>query len=236
VAGLLRVAATSLLTSLLVTAAQGADVPRLPPPSSVTPPPATGWSYSGWYVRGDLGYRFNQTGDVTVSGAANPTDDKLKNVVAVSGGIGLKSSFLRADVTADLSLPARYTGSIATPDDTRAKIRSASVLLNGYLDLGTWYGLTPYVGAGAGGALVKVSDVQGPIVAESNSRWNFAWAGMTGVAWTVAPNLQIDFGYRYLHLGKGESGGPNTVSFNNIGGHEARVGLRWHFNDLREFN
>jgi opacity protein-like surface antigen len=231
-----RIAATVLLTSLLATAAHGADVPRLQPRSSYTPPPATGWSYSGWYVRGDLGWRFNRVGDVSVSGAADPTGDKLSDGVTAGGGFGLKSSFWRADVTADYSFPVNYTGTIATADDTHAKISSISVLLNGYLDLGTWYGLTPYVGAGAGGAMVKVTDVQGPITSGSNSRWNFAWAGMAGVAWTVAPNVQIDFGYRYINLGKGESAGPNAIEFSNLGGHEVRVGLRWSFNDLREFN
>lgn len=235
-ANFLRVAATTLLTSLLVTAAQAADVPRLQPRSTYTPPPATGWSYSGWYVRGDLGWRFNRVGDVSASGAADPTGNQMNDGVVAGGGFGFKSSFFRADVTADYSFPANYSGTIVTSDDTRAKIASVSVLLNGYLDLGTWYGLTPYVGAGAGGALVKVSDVQGPVAGENDSRWNFAWAGMAGVAWTVARNVQIDFGYRYMNLGDGESGGPNAVTFKNLGGHEVRVGLRWSFNDLREFN
>ena len=233
---LVRVAATTLLTALVATAAQAADVPRLQVPTYVTPKPATGWSYSGWYVRGDLGWRFNHLGDVSASGVASPTGNQLEDGLTASGGFGLKSSFLRADVTADYSFPVDYTGTIAAPDDTRAKISSISVLLNGYLDLGTWYGLTPYVGAGAGGAMVRVTDVQGPLVSENNSRWNLAWAGMAGVAWTVAPNVQVDFGYRYMNLGKGESGGPNEVTFKNLGGHEMRVGLRWHFNDLREFN
>jgi opacity protein-like surface antigen len=225
------------MTAMLVTAAQAADVPRLQPPSSYTPKPATGWSYSGWYVRGDLGWRFNRVGDVSVSGGpADPTGNQLNDGVTVSGGLGLKTSFLRADATVDYSLPANYSGTIVTSDDTRAKIASVSVLLNGYLDLGTWYGLTPYIGAGAGTAMVKVSDVRGPLVGSGDSQWNFAWAGMAGVAWTVAPNVQIDFGYRYINLGGGESGGPNAITFKNIGGHEVRAGLRWSFNDLREFN
>ena len=30
------------------------------------------------------------------------------------------------------------------------KLSSYDVLFNGYLDLGTWYGITPFVGVGAG--------------------------------------------------------------------------------------
>lgn len=232
-----RAAAIALLTSLSIAVAQAADVPRLQPRSSYTPPPATGWSYSGWYVRGDLGWRFNRVGDVNVSGGpADPSGNGLNDGVTAGGGVGFKSSFWRADLTTDYSFPANYNGTIVTADDTRAKISSVSVLANGYLDLGTWYGLTPYVGAGVGGALVKVAEVRGPLASAGDSRWNFAWAGMAGIAWTVAPNVQIDFGYRYINVGTGESGGPNAVEFKNLGGHEARVGLRWSFNDLREFN
>jgi opacity protein-like surface antigen len=224
---ILAIAATALTSAV----AQAADMPRLPPPSPLPPPPATGWSYSGWYVRGDLASRWGLLGDVDVAGA--PTSgDKLDNDLTAGAGIGIRSSFLRADITANYAFPANYTGTLVAPNDIHAKIQSIDVLANGYLDLGTWYRLTPYIGAGAGMAMVKVTDVQGTAGADK-SRWNFAWAGMAGVAWTISPNLQIDFGYRYLDVGKAESGGPAPVTFDRIAGHEVRVGLRWSADDLR---
>jgi opacity protein-like surface antigen len=219
------------VTALASAAARAADVPSLPPPSPLPPPPATGWSYSGWYVRGDIGSRWGLLGDVDAAGVST-SDDKLGNGLTAGGGIGIKSSFLRADITADYAFPAKYTGTLVAPNDIRAKIQSINVLANGYLDLGTWYKLTPYIGAGAGMAMVKVTDVQGAAGAD-NSRWNFAWAGMAGLAWTVSPNLQVDLGYRYLNVGKAESGGPAPVTFDNVAGHEVRIGLRWSANDLR---
>jgi opacity protein-like surface antigen len=222
------VVAAIALTSVI---SHAADMPRLPPPSPLPPPPATGWSYSGWYVRGDLGSRWGLLGDVDVAGA--PTSgDKLGNDLTAGAGIGIKSSFLRADVTANYAFPANYMGTLAVPNDIHAKVQSLDVLANGYLDLGTWYRLTPYVGAGVGMAMVKVTDVQGAAGADK-SRWNFAWAGMAGVAWTISPNLQIDFGYRYLDAGKAQSGGAAPVTFDKIAGHEVRVGLRWSADDLR---
>lgn len=218
-----------MATVLASAVSHAADVPRLPPPSPLPPPPATGWSYSGWYVRGDLGLRWGLVGDVDVGGTP-ASDDKLGNGVTAGAGIGIKTSFVRADITADYAFPAKYTGTVAAPDDTKAKIQSINILANGYLDLGTWYRLTPYVGAGAGTAMVKVTDAPG--ANSDNSQWNFAWAGMAGVAWTVAPNLQMDFGYRYLNVGKAESGGATPVTFDHVAGHEVRVGLRWSFEDL----
>jgi opacity protein-like surface antigen len=225
---ILAVAATTLTCAV----AHAADVPRLPPPAYLPPAPATGWSYSGWYLRGDLGARWGLIGDVDVGGVPT-TGDKLKHTITAGAGIGLKAGFVRLDVTADYAFPAKYTGTLIAPGDTTAKIQSINLLGNGYLDLGTWYGLTPYVGAGAGMAAVKVTSVQGA-TSDDRSRWNFAWAGMAGVAWKVAPNLQLDLGYRYLNVGKAKSGGATPITFDDVAGHEVRLGLRWSFNDLRD--
>lgn len=228
---MIRVAILAIVAAALTSSiAHAADAP-LPPPSPLPPPPATRWSYSGWYVRGDLGSRWGLLGDVDVAGAPT-SNDKLGNDLTAGAGLGIKSSFLRADVTAGYAFPAKYTGTLAAPNDIHAKVQSIDVLANGYLDLGTWYRLTPYVGAGVGMAMVKVADVQGATSAD-NTRWNFAWAGMAGVAWTISPNLQIDFGYRYLDVGKAESGGAAPVTFDKIAGHEVRIGLRWSADDLR---
>lgn len=87
-------------------------------------------------------------------------------------GVGYAlNSWLRFDITGEYrgSITARGTyfgfeNSTRTPctllgtsgactlyqNSFPGKISSAALMLNGYLDLGTWYGLTPYVGAGIG--------------------------------------------------------------------------------------
>jgi opacity protein-like surface antigen len=232
----IRVGAAAVLATFLIAQAQAADMPGLPPPlPSPLPIPPPVWSDFGWYVRGDIGWRWGAIGNVDVPGAADPTDNKLDNGMTGGAGVGLRTSFARTDFTIDYAMPVSYTGTVAVPDDTHAKISSLNLLFNGYLDLGTWYRLTPYIGAGAGAALVKVTDVQSTAPAADHSEWRFAWAGMAGVAWAVAPNLQIDLGYRYLNVGKVQSGGPGTVTFNYVAGHEVRLGLRWNFDDLRAY-
>ena len=145
---------------------------------------------------------------------------------------------MRTDWTIDYASPANYTGTAVAPNDVRAKIQSLNFLFNGYLDLGTWHRLTPYIGGGAGAALVRVSDYQSAVTPPltgngDHSEWNFAYAGMAGVAWAVAPNLMIDFGYRYLNVGDAHTArdASGAMTFKSVAAHEARIGLRWNFDD-----
>ena len=238
-----RVVAAGALATVFAANAHAADMPRTSPLPSLperTPAPFDSFR-SGWYLRGDLGNRWGLiTGAESAPGFRNPGDSKLSNELTASLGVGIKSDWLRTDVTLDYAMPAKYSGAIAAPGDVTAKIQSAALLFNGYFDLGTWYRLAPYLGAGVGAAYVRASDYQSllapPFAADTaHSQWNFAWAGMAGVAWTVAPNLMIDFGYRYLNVGnvKTASDTFGAMTFRNVAAHELRVGLRWSFDDLR---
>jgi opacity protein-like surface antigen len=196
---------------------------------------------SGWYLRGDLGYRWGLiTGAQSALGFASPTDNRLGSALSGTLGVGIKSDWLRTDVTVDFASPQKYRGTIAVPSDVTAKIQATSVLFNGYLDLGTWYGFTPYLGAGAGGSYVRVSDYSSLLAppfgtTAANNQWQFSYAGMAGVGWQVAPNLMLDFGYRYLNFGdvKTVSDAFGAMTFKNVASHEVRIGLRWSFDDFR---
>ena len=93
--------------------------------------------------------------------------------------------------------------------------------MNGYVDLGSYWGATPFVGAGIGvadNALSSVSDqgfaipsagaaypVGGDFSNASSTR--FAWALMAGLDFDIAPNLRLELSYRYLNLGAIAVGG-----------------------------
>lgn len=218
--------------------AQAADMPGYPPPlpqyrSSLID------ANSGWYLRGDLGARWGLIGGAEQASPPNPTDNSLGNGMTASLGAGIKSSWLRTDVTIDYASPAKYQGTVAAAGDTTAKIQATTALLNGYIDLGTWYRITPYIGGGAGVAYARISDYVGtaapPIPGEpAKNRWNFAWAGMAGAAYPIARNMMVDVGYRYLNVGNLSTGSDAfaATTFKNVAAHELRVGLRWSFDDL----
>jgi opacity protein-like surface antigen len=219
-------------------AAQAADMPGLPPP----PEPVSvvqEYNPSGWYLRGDIGGSWGETTGAAVGPTLlDPIDSKLGSSVTAGIGVGIKSRWLRTDVTLDYMFPAGYSGTVVSANDVSARIGATTALFNGYIDLGTWYGLTPYIGAGAGAAFARISDFQRPLVpfagATTRTQTNFAYALMGGVAWAIAPNLALDIGYRYLNIGdvKTASDAFGDLTIRNVAAHQVRVGVRWGFDDL----
>ena len=142
-------------------------------------------------------------------------------------------------------------------DFYRANLSSYVTMINGYADLGTWYGITPYVGAGAGFAYNKLFGMTDTGTAFTNGglspvggylsdagKWGFAWGLMAGLSFDVTENLKLDLGYRYLSYGKFGSGishclngtgtgtgfscqGYSVASTNDLASNDFRIGLRW---------
>ncbi|HOV05231.1 MAG TPA: outer membrane beta-barrel protein, partial [Kaistiaceae bacterium] len=114
---------------------------------------------------------------------------------------------------------------------------------NGYIDLGTYAGITPYVGAGIGTSYLETSNISyiNPNGATGTwhgaGQWNFAWALQAGVGYEVNERLTLEAGYRYINLGDAESGtvrclpvGSCTyqgLKIKDIDSHDLRLGMRW---------
>lgn len=188
--------------------------------------------YSGWYLRGDVGYRFQRIG--SASDFFNEyTSNTIKNAFMGSVGAGYKLQWFRADLTGDYGWRSLYNGTPAggTPS-VSAKIDTFTVMLNGYIDLGTWGGFTPYVGAGIGGANISVRDYETmpptTIIPTAATRWNVAWSAMAGVSYDIMYNLKVDVGYRHVNMGDA-IGGPtlNQLTVKKLTGDEIRVGIRY---------
>jgi opacity protein-like surface antigen len=210
-------------------------------------PPAPAWhlphlfDFNGWYLRGDVGYAWGRLdgADESAGGFASPAANKLDSAFTGGVGVGIKTGWLRTDVTIDYLAPLKYSGTVVSTDDVTAKISGTSFLFNGYLDLGTWYGITPYIGAGAGTSYMSVSDysstVAPPLTSNSHNQWNFTYAAMAGLAAPVARNLMLDVAYRYINFGdiSTNSDAFGGMTFKNVAAHEVRVGVRWSVNDVR---
>jgi opacity protein-like surface antigen len=268
--------------------ANAADL--LPPPPMPEPPPPVA-EFSGWYLRGDVGVAANfsvpslgispdpvAAGQASgfLDGNANNSfnNSTLSSSALFDVGVGYQvNNWFRADLTGEFRGGGELQ-SLETLNDFnlngnqkqfadfyRANTSSAIGLVNAYADLGTWYGVTPFVGAGVGVAYNRLSGFtdtgfssqNGAIFptggyAADHSTTNFAWALMAGLDFNVTQNLKLELGYRYLNYGNftssainclngtGQGNGfnctPNTISTKStLASNDFRIGLRWMIGD-----
>jgi opacity protein-like surface antigen len=171
-------------------------------------------------------------------------------------GIGYYfNDWLRFDLTGEYRSKANFHGTqvITSGGGTITDEYSGSksewlFLLNGYVDLGTWNGFTPFVGAGVGMSRNTISAFRdvctvcaggGVAFADDQSKWNFAWALHAGVGYKVSKNFTVELAYRYVDLGDAQSGdiytytGVNNINnpmeFKHLTSHDIKLGLRFNF-------
>ncbi|MFB2553452.1 outer membrane protein [Ensifer soli] len=221
---------------------------------------------SGWYLRGDVGYSFNKLRGAHFYQGSNGYRrdfDKadVDNSYTIGGGVGYQANrYLRADLTVDYLGKSDFRGAttgscgvdpFACTSRDRASFSGWSVLANAYVDLGTYYSITPYVGAGLGGTRISWSNLKNTSCSDADptncdptmthkgkDSWRFTYAVMAGAAVDVTCNLKADVGYRYRRVLGGDMfgykahGGPGSDKGFNL--HEVRAGLRYSFGGCPE--
>lgn len=223
------------LTFILCTTARAADLgPPLPPLPQVVEAPR--WESSGWYTRLDASYRFNRIGSVSALIPPDPTNNRIENSGGFGVGAGFKMGWFRTDLTVDYGLLSQYWGD--TPvlaNNYTLSVESFTGLVNGYVDLGTWHRITPYVGAGVGASYLRTSKftthsiLPASVTAPSYGQWTFSWAAMAGLSFAVTRSVSLDVGYRHLALGTAKTAPDvfgNSLSLRNLSAEEVRLGLR----------
>lgn len=257
IASVLAVAATNL--------AEAADL--LPPPPPLEPVIAPASDFGGWYLRGDVGVGIASINNLRSSFDSGFTvvgdefnSKSIGDSTTLGMGVGYQfNKWFRADITGEYRTGAGYhsiesavfqcggIGVVRCHDNYTGQVSSAVALANGYVDLGTWYGLTPFVGAGVGFSenffkgLTDQGEVGGFGFAPDHTSTSFAWAAMAGVGYSITPNLKLELGYRYLDMGTITSAGiqcQNTPACGHeiqrfhLTSNDIRLGMRWVFADL----
>jgi opacity protein-like surface antigen len=247
------VALTTVAVLALARAASAADL--LPPPPAVEPPPPP-IEVGGWYLRGDVGVGFNNSVSASTSpsalnylpsgstGTDNWYNASLSEAALFDVGVGYQvNNWFRADVTGELRGGSSFSGlevvnvqngNSSSPqyaDFYRGSVSSEIALVNAYFDMGTWYGVTPYVGGGVGvafnnfyggtdngiaGTGFSVSPAGGILGASTQT--SLAWALMAGFDMKVTRHLKFEIGYRYLDYGNFKSGTSQCLTGNGSGG------------------
>jgi opacity protein-like surface antigen len=269
--GAVAVAMAGVLT--LAGRATGADYDYgVPSPDFLQAPPQNKVEFaSNWYVRGDLAYAAETFPKIAPDSTFGSSPSVL-NTYSVGAGMGYKvNDWFRTDLILDYrsKVQAAATGPsitcitglttnalgqvIISAQDTctshlDTEIHRWDLLANGYVDLGTWDGFTPYLGAGAGVTWARVWQSDTWTMSnglpyqvstdgfffdldrrQTRMHYQFAWAVMAGVAIAMTDHAQLDVGYRFLDLG-------TISSFSNVTGmpasqrglvNEMRAGVRY---------
>jgi len=257
----LRFSALALIASFsVINGAHAADMPA--------PVLAPAVDYSGWYLRGDIGFSNQNVGSLFNVNYAN--FDSVSNIdkgfdAAPLFGLGVGyavNNWLRFDVTGEYRGAANFHGLDvgAIPgggfaDDRYTGSKSEwTFLFNGYVDLGTWWSITPFVGAGVGfsrntisnfgdfsvcvNSLSCVGNGGSDAFGGSYSKWNFAWALHAGLAYQLYHNVTLELAYRYIDLGNAQSGDLiafdgtnnfyNPMEFHHLTSQDIRLGVRFN--------
>lgn len=272
-----RVFALAGAAALYAPAALAADLtPVLPPqpvcvPRSSVPPgypsryPICPEEVGGWYLRGDIGMSNQELGSMhqrlydTPGTVVRPVGTGFDSAPFFGVGLGYQwNNWLRFDVTGEYRGRANFhrsdnvtfTGGIGVDNYSGSKSEWL-FMANAYVDLGTWWSITPFVGAGIGMAYNRIQSFRddGCVLglgcnsvtyADDASKWNVAWAIHAGLAYKVNRNFTIELAYRYLDLGDATTGPTNSFDgvtvvnggafeFHKITSHDVKLGLRWTF-------
>ena len=230
--------------------------------------------FDGYYLRVDIAAarsefsEFSQA-DLTQNGGYFETASIGTQPVFTLGLGRTLNPWLRLDVTGEYRSGSHINAHdnltaevIAIGDVLQANTHytgyysSAVGLANVYLDLGSWRGFTPYVGAGIGAARNEISDlrasttgsltdaISGAVVTQSttatsrnHSQWDLAWAIMAGFSFDLSDSLKLDVGYRYIDLGGSVSASSDPLDcvcgtigqplqIHDLTANEFRIGLR----------
>jgi opacity protein-like surface antigen len=261
---LIAAGAASLLSSAAFAADMGSIMPA--PPAPYYAPPVE--DFGGWYLRGDIGMTntrgklFAPAYDDVSTLSVNQLGHGFTGGTSYGVGVGYQfNSWFRADVTGEYRSKVMFSGTdfanIAglgpISDVYSARFSSWVAMANVYVDLGTWWCITPFVGAGVGGAFNQIDGLQdlgsipSPGVGSVNSasyfanqanKTSFAWAAHAGLAYKVNQNFTVELAYRYLDLGNAVTGKGDTFDgilggrgrpfqFNDLTSQDIKLGVRW---------
>ena len=252
------------MSALFATTALAADLGGLPRGSIKDAPvpiemrPAAG----PCYFRADTGYSASRSGKAELTDflSGNTKVDivdvnsvSLGNTWLLEGGVGCGfggSRGFRIEAIAGMHGVREFKGIVAAPQygtidqPIEGSLKTYTVMLNAYKDLGNFNGFVPYVGAGIGIAYNSFGNFLVPNV-DWNGWNNFsgndlsmAWALMAGVGYQISDRAIIDVGYRYIDMGSAGASWANVchcgqtelqkIKISDNAAHEFKVGLRYY--------
>ena len=251
--------------SLLSSMAFAADMAMIAPPPMYAPPPVSRISAAGICAAISASAISTSIASTTCSTRGNTSSVQHLgfNTAGIFGlGVGYKfNNWFRADVTGEYRGNSQffgtdritYPGGVGT-DTYHATKSEWVVLANAYVDLGTWWCMTPFIGAGVGGARVAIADftdqgianngggaLPGLAYGDNAAKWNFAWAAACRCRLQGHAELHRRTRLSLSRHGRrpdrrsptfdGTNNVNNPMTFKNITSHDLKLGVRWNLDN-----
>ena len=231
-------------------------------PQPIAPPPLPQiQEFEGWYLRGDIGYAMLRATEIEyIKNPGNPPNNfafehfTLSDQFFFGLGVGYQfNSMFRLDVTGEYRFKSSvfaigsYTDGGFNLDIYNGHFKSWVFLANAYMDFGTWWCITPFIGVGIGGAYntLSLSDFGVPNAgrgfSSDKSELDFAYALHAGLSYSVTQNFKVELAYRYLNMGSSSTsilcaGGclPDSYKLKDLSASEFKLALRWSLYEAQE--
>ena len=116
-----------------------------------------------------------------------------KNAWEGSAAVGMQLNQFRAEL--------EYAYRDKIKKDTMGgehKLKTMSMLVNGYYDMKMGSSLYPFINLAIGASRLKQKDFG----LTNHTDYKFSWGGGVGMGFDVTQSMTIDLGYRFLDLGK----------------------------------
>ncbi|MEO4041459.1 outer membrane beta-barrel protein [Hoeflea sp. CAU 1731] len=210
---------------------------------------------SGWYLRGDVGYNVSFNGSASSYRVFDPftleyydqpySSSEFNSDFTYGLGAGYQfTDWFRAEAMFNafggdfsgtgvsaypcLALPGGPDGTGCSRSG-ESDFTARGGMVNGYVDLGTYAGFTPYFGAGVGMTYVNydnyiskdtcingIADCAGATFGtqfhEGLGSWRFTYSLMAGIAYDITRNLKADLGYRFTDIASGGKYGYDSTA------------------------
>ncbi|MCP9229445.1 porin family protein [Mesorhizobium sp. LMG 17147] len=201
---------------------------------------------SGWYLRGDVSYLVQKSFRDEDFAFTPASFDEKEDPIFASIGFGYHfNDYLRADLNAGYlpgnKIEVGYNNGTTVASAT-LKNYAFSGILNGYVDLGTYVGITPYLGAGVGILQSKrrlsasyftanADPTDDFVLRDNKTQYSFAYTLNAGLAYQVSKNVSVDVGYQYFSAPDAEYVTAESLTSypirKGINNHQVKVGLRY---------
>lgn len=128
----------------------------------------------------------------------------------------------------------RHSGvSSASTGAASGSVKALDFMVNGLYDFDLGWPVTPYVGIGAGAAVLSTNNVTvpGSTATINDSDMQFAYQGLAGLTYAINQNLKVDLGYRYFRTTDPyyNTSGGGGAAHSQYRDNTLLISLRWEF-------